>query len=145
MADNREDDLEVREPEFEHACDCPAGWEDGYYGTGSTKPPKDHGWVVAIVLVLLILCSGLLTALSLMDIHLFHAKEPPEVKTSASFLAGGGIGAGCAGSDGADGAGDDRCGACQPRDAGCTDGTESVPPRAGEYPGVRGAVVAEGV
>ena len=85
MADNREDDLEVREPEFEHACDCPAGWEDGYYGTGSTKPPKDHGWVVAIVLVLLILCSGLLTALSLMDIHLFHAKEPPEVKTSASF------------------------------------------------------------
>ncbi len=90
MAENHNDDLEIRDPEFEYAYDNQDDPDHGYYGTGSTTPPKDYGWVVALVLVLLILCSGLLTALSLLDIHLFRRTTPVEPKTSASFSAVGG-------------------------------------------------------
>ncbi len=87
MADNRKDDLEIQEPEYESAYGCGDELDSGYYGTGSTTPPKDHAGVVALVLVLLILCSGLLTALGLLDIHLFQKPEPTEPTTSVSFFA----------------------------------------------------------
>ncbi len=85
MADNHNDDLDIQDPEFEYAYAEDSDPDSGYYGTGSTKPPKDHAGVVAVVLVLLILCSGLLTALGLMDIHPFAQQQTAEPKTSVRF------------------------------------------------------------
>ncbi len=87
MAENRKDDLDIQEPEFECAAKEQNQWEQGYYGTGCTTPPKDHAGVVALVLVLLILCSGLTMVLSMLDIHLFGTTQPTEPKTPASFSA----------------------------------------------------------
>lgn len=87
MADNQKDDLDVQDPEYEYAYESRDDRDCGYYGTGCTTPPKDHAWVVALVLVLLILCSGLLTALGLMDIHPFKQPDPTEPQTSVSFFA----------------------------------------------------------
>lgn len=87
MAENQKDDLDVQEPEYEYAYENQDERDSGYYGTGSTTPPKDHAGVVALVLVLLILCSGLLTALGLLDIHPFRQPEPTEPQSSVSFFS----------------------------------------------------------
>ena len=70
-----DDSLCPQEPEIEYACDC-GGAREGYYGTGSTTPPKDHGAVIALVLVLFIALSGLISILGLMNIQLIREPEP---------------------------------------------------------------------
>ncbi len=90
MAKKHKDELDIREPEFENACECQHEQDSGYYRTGSTTPPKDHAGVVAVVLVLLILCSGLITALGLLDIHPFHPAAPAEPRSPMSFSAADG-------------------------------------------------------
>ena len=55
--------------------------EQGYYQTGSTKPPKSHSGLIAVLLVIVILLSGVITVLGLMNIQLFRQnmdREPPE-------------------------------------------------------------------
>ena len=42
------------------------------YQTGSTQPPKSHNSLIAILLVLVILLSGIVSVLGLMNIHLFR-------------------------------------------------------------------------
>jgi len=46
-------------------------WDRGTYRNGSTKPPKKHGGIVAILLVAVILLCGIASVLSLMNIRLF--------------------------------------------------------------------------
>ena len=48
-------------------------WDDGVFGTGSTHPPKSHGGIVALLLILLIFLSGIISLLSFMNIKLFQA------------------------------------------------------------------------
>lgn len=47
-------------------------WEQDTYQTGSTRPPKSHGSLIAVLLVLVIFLCGISTGLGLMNIRLFR-------------------------------------------------------------------------
>ena len=47
-------------------------WTQATYRTGSTRPPKSRGGIIAFLLVLVIFLSGISTALGLMNIRLFR-------------------------------------------------------------------------
>ena len=56
-------------------------WNQGTYRTGSTRPPKSHGGLIALLLVLVILLSGITTILGVVNIRLFrqvNIAEPRE-------------------------------------------------------------------
>ena len=48
------------------------------YRTGSTRPPKSYGGVIAVLLILVIFLSGVVTILSVMNIRLFRLVEKQE-------------------------------------------------------------------
>ena len=47
-------------------------WSQPTYSTGGTQPPKNHGGLIAFLLVLVIFLCGVSTALGLMNIQLFR-------------------------------------------------------------------------
>ena len=47
-------------------------WDDGVFGTGNTSPPKSHSGVIALLLILVIFLSGIVSLLSFMNIKLFQ-------------------------------------------------------------------------
>ena len=47
-------------------------WDDAVYGTGNTRPPKNHTGIIAALLVVVIFLSGITSALGLMNIRLFQ-------------------------------------------------------------------------
>jgi len=47
-------------------------WNQDTYRTGSTKPPKSHGGLIAALLVLVILLCGIITILGIVNIRLFR-------------------------------------------------------------------------
>jgi len=47
-------------------------WDEGSYGTGNTRPPKNHGGLVAILLIVVIFLSGIVSVLSLLNVKLFQ-------------------------------------------------------------------------
>lgn len=49
-----------------------SGQEESVYRTGSTHPPKNHGGVIAVLLVVVIFLCGINSVLSLMNIRLFR-------------------------------------------------------------------------
>lgn len=55
-------------------------WENCYYGTGPTKPKKSHGMLLAILLVLVIFLSGVVSILSILNIRLFQKLNQPREK-----------------------------------------------------------------
>ena len=83
MADY-DDSLSPRDPEIEYACDC-GQQQEGYYGTGSTTPPKDHGAVIALVLVLFISLSSIISILGLMNIRLVKEPEATQLRSPVSL------------------------------------------------------------
>ena len=83
MSDNH-DSLHPRDPEIEYAGEKRA-LRDGYYGTGSTTPPKDHMGVTALVLVLFISFSSIISILSLLNIHVFSEPTPTELRSPVSL------------------------------------------------------------
>ena len=83
-----DDSLSPRDPEIEYPCDC-GHQQEGYYGTGSTTPPKDHMGVIAVVLVLFISLSGLISILSLMNIKILDQPNPTELRSPVSFTVSG--------------------------------------------------------
>ena len=82
------DSLQPQEPEIEYTCDCGESRE-GYYGTGSTTPPKDHAGAISLVLVAFISLSSILSILSLMNIQVFKEPEPTELRSPVSFYVSG--------------------------------------------------------
>lgn len=46
-------------------------WDQGLYETGRTKPPKRYGGMIAILLVLVIFLSGLVSVLGILNVKLF--------------------------------------------------------------------------
>ena len=46
-------------------------WEPGKYETGRTKPPKNYGGLIAVLLVIVIFLCGLVSALGVVNIRLF--------------------------------------------------------------------------
>jgi serine protease Do len=47
-------------------------WDEGVYGTGNTSPPKSHSGIIALLLILVIFLSGIVSLLSFMNIRLFR-------------------------------------------------------------------------
>ena len=47
-------------------------WDDGVFGTGNTSPPKSHSGIIALLLILVIFLSGIVSLLSFMNIRLFQ-------------------------------------------------------------------------
>lgn len=62
-------------------------WDQNYYQTGSTRPPKNHGVLIAVLLAVVILLGGIVSALSLMNIHLFRQMRgaPDDGSASVGF------------------------------------------------------------
>ena len=60
-------------------------WDEGVYGTGSTMPPKSHEGLIALLLILVIFLSGIISVLSFLNIRLFQqlslerTREEPEI------------------------------------------------------------------
>lgn len=46
-------------------------WDPGIYGTGRTRPPKNHGSIIAILLVIVIFLGGLVSVLGILNVKLF--------------------------------------------------------------------------
>ena len=53
-------------------------WDRGTYQTGSTTPPKSHGGIIAIGLVLAIFLMGVVSILAVMRISIFQTVNEPE-------------------------------------------------------------------
>ena len=61
-------------------------WDDQFYGTGPTEPPKSRGGLVALMLILIIFLSGIITVLGVLNIKLFHQLQTrQENELSISF------------------------------------------------------------
>ena len=62
-------------------------WDDQYYGTGPTQPPKTRGGVLALMLILIIFLCGIVTVLGILNIRLFKELKlkQQEQELSISF------------------------------------------------------------
>lgn len=47
-------------------------WDRDFYETGSTRPPKNHGGIIAVLLIMVIVLGGMTTFLGLMNIRMFQ-------------------------------------------------------------------------
>ena len=47
-------------------------WDEGVYGTGKTEPPKSNSGMVALLMIIIIFLSGIISGLSFMNIRLFN-------------------------------------------------------------------------
>ena len=55
----------------EHKNFIPDPWEPGKYETGRTRPPKSHTGLIAVLLVVVIFLSGLVSFLGILNVRLF--------------------------------------------------------------------------
>ena len=61
-------------------------WDQGTYTTGPTQPPKSHGGIIALLLVIVIALSGVVTVLGVMNIRLLqHSGSIPEETVPIRF------------------------------------------------------------
>ena len=58
-------------------------WDDRIYGTGRTQPRKSHGGLIAFLLILVILLSGIVGILGAMNIRLFSQLQAQESAKNA--------------------------------------------------------------
>lgn len=57
------------------------------YGNGSTQPPKSHGGIIAVLLVLVILLGGISSTLGILNIRLFSMLEDTgDTEDDLSFI-----------------------------------------------------------
>ena len=64
-------------------------WDDSVYGTGRTQPPKSHGGLVALLLIMVIFLCGIITVLGILNVRLFHELNTREENDlSISFTTG---------------------------------------------------------
>ena len=66
-----------------------APWEPGLYETGRTRPPKSHGGLIALLLVIVIFLGGLVSVLGILNVRLFAQLQdrPPEEEDALSFIS----------------------------------------------------------
>lgn len=57
------------------------------YQTGSTKPPKSRQGLIAVLLILVIFLAGAVSALSLMNIHLFRMIEEQNTPNAVAMAS----------------------------------------------------------
>lgn len=58
-------------------------WEPNYYQTGSTRPRKSRSGIIAVLVAIVIFLGGIVSALGLMNIHLFKKISSTETQDSA--------------------------------------------------------------
>ena len=66
-------------------------WDDGVFGTGKTEPPKNHSGIIALLLILVIFLSGIVSVLSFLNIQLFqqlNAQKKEKPNTAPVSLSG---------------------------------------------------------
>ncbi len=62
-------------------------WDDQYYGTGNTEPPKQRNGIMALMLILVIFLFGIITVLGILNIRLFQElKLKKKEELSISFV-----------------------------------------------------------
>ena len=57
-------------------------WDSYFYETGSTKPPKNHGTTIAVVLVTVIFLCGIASILSIFNLAVMKDQEPTQEMVS---------------------------------------------------------------
>ena len=62
-------------------------WDDQYYGTGPTQPPKNRGGLIALMLILLIFLSGIITVLGILNIRMFQELKVQQRQTDELSIA----------------------------------------------------------
>ena len=67
--------------DFEYEYD----WDDQYYGTGPTQPPKERGGLMAVLLILVIFLFGIITVLGILNIRLFQELKLKKQETELSI------------------------------------------------------------
>ena len=60
-------------------------WDDRYYGTGNTEPPKEHNGPMALMLILIIFLFGIITVLGVLNIRLFQELKLKRQETEISL------------------------------------------------------------
>ena len=60
-------------------------WDDQYYGTGPTEPPKERGGAMALMLILVIFLFGIITVLGVLNIRLFQELKLKRQETELSI------------------------------------------------------------
>ena len=78
--------MDNRNPNFSPS-ERPDPWEQDYYQTGSTRPPKNNRGLIAVLLVVIIFLGGIVSALSLLNIRLFRqvSEQPDKEDNSVKF------------------------------------------------------------
>ena len=66
-------------------------WDPSIYGTGRTKPPKSHGGLIAVLLVVVIFLGGLVSVLGILNVKLFKElnNQPRQNPDSLSVVEEG--------------------------------------------------------
>lgn len=62
---------------------CPAPWEENFYRTGDTRPPKSHRGLVALLLVVIIILGSVVAVLGMMNIRLFRQLDMLQEQNTA--------------------------------------------------------------
>ena len=72
----------------EHKYNNRDPWEPGIYETGRTRPPKSHTGIIAVLLVVVIFLSGLVSFLGVLNVKLFAQLKalPQQEDESVSFV-----------------------------------------------------------
>ena len=60
-------------------------WDSSIYGTGRTRPPKNHGSTIAFLLIVVIFLSGLVSVLGILNVKLFAQLIEQDKKTENSI------------------------------------------------------------
>ena len=60
-------------------------WDDQYYGTGPTEPPKEHNGPMALMLILVIFLFGIISVLGVLNIKLFQELKLKRQETEISI------------------------------------------------------------
>ena len=60
-------------------------WDDQYYGTGPTQPPKEHNGLMALMLMLVIFLFGIITVLGVLNVKLFQELKLKRQETEISI------------------------------------------------------------
>lgn len=60
-------------------------WDDQYYGTGNTEPPKERHGPMALMLILVIFLFGIITVLGILNIRLFQELKVKKQESELSI------------------------------------------------------------
>ena len=73
---------------YDNDNDYEYDWDDPYYGTGNTEPPKQRHGAMALMLILVIFLFGIITVLGILNIRLFQELKlkKKEAELSISFV-----------------------------------------------------------